>query len=159
MRHARNQAAVQKIQFQSTHPVRGATPVRAVTTVPTQISIHAPREGCDRIFQTGSVQIGVFQSTHPVRGATRVAFNRVLTCSFQSTHPVRGATRSSLKTPPSERFQSTHPVRGATMKTTRTQIPKKFQSTHPVRGATTPTGIPAWMLFISIHAPREGCDH
>ena len=33
-----------------------------------------------------------------------------------------------------------------------------FQSTHPVRGATaciTVAGMSAW---ISIHAPREGCD-
>ena len=34
-----------------------------------------------------------------------------------------------------------------------------FQSTHPVRGATT--GRVLWNLedIISIHAPREGCDH
>ena len=35
--------------FQSTHPVRGATPRRA-TSIPRRIiSIHAPREGCDAL--------------------------------------------------------------------------------------------------------------
>ena len=33
--------------FQSTHPVRGATSWRPITTVRYKISIHAPREGCD----------------------------------------------------------------------------------------------------------------
>ena len=33
--------------FQSTHPVRGATANSAYTRAYAQISIHAPREGCD----------------------------------------------------------------------------------------------------------------
>ena len=33
--------------FQSTHPVRGATPYRDGTERAIRISIHAPREGCD----------------------------------------------------------------------------------------------------------------
>ena len=34
-----------------------------------------------------------------------------------------------------------------------------FQSTHPVRGATISDGCPYIPRDISIHAPREGCDH
>ena len=34
------------------------------------ISIHAPREGCDRHTAVNSKRINVFQSTHPARGAT-----------------------------------------------------------------------------------------
>ena len=34
--------------FQSTHPVRGATCVPVGGTVLALVSIHAPREGCDR---------------------------------------------------------------------------------------------------------------
>ena len=33
--------------FQSTHPVRGATGMQLSDSVIEQISIHAPREGCD----------------------------------------------------------------------------------------------------------------
>ena len=35
----------------------------------------------------------------------------------------------------------------------------RFQSTHPVRGATLGVGLPDGVRRISIHAPREGCDH
>ena len=36
------------VQFQSTHPVRGATIANHVKNLRVVISIHAPREGCDR---------------------------------------------------------------------------------------------------------------
>ena len=39
-----------EIQFQSTHPVRGATCGWAHHGQPHSISIHAPREGCDMLF-------------------------------------------------------------------------------------------------------------
>ena len=91
------------IQFQSTHPARGATnlshPARGATKVfmlelplvfsfnprtprgvrpPTEhhralnydVSIHAPRAGCDFLFASISLALFVFQSTHPARGAT-----------------------------------------------------------------------------------------
>ena len=83
------------------------------------ISIHAPREGCDTPdILHGHQVIQVFQSTHPARGATycfgwycypKHDFNprtprgvRPPRCArpeggkrFQSTHPARGATRTS----------------------------------------------------------------
>ena len=34
------------------------------------ISIHAPREGCDVLDNTNTEHKDQFQSTHPVRGAT-----------------------------------------------------------------------------------------
>ena len=34
-------------EFQSTHPVRGATLAQITTAVLQEISIHAPRAGCD----------------------------------------------------------------------------------------------------------------
>ena len=36
---------------------------------------------------------------------------------------------------------------------------ERFQSTHPARGATGPVDGQRVLLLISIHAPREGCDH
>ena len=35
-----------------------------------RISIHAPREGCDRLPFVVGVVVAAFQSTHPGRGAT-----------------------------------------------------------------------------------------
>ena len=56
-------------EFQSTHPLRGATFLR------TCVMMH------DK-----------FQSTHPLRGATRLVISLLRTLRFQSTHPLRGAT-------------------------------------------------------------------
>ena len=56
-------------KFQSTHPVRGATPLQHVLDADGLISIHAPREGCDTTVEVAEL-LNVFQSTHPVRGAT-----------------------------------------------------------------------------------------
>ena len=103
------------MQFQSTHPVRGATlQEQADAKKQEDISIHAPRAGCDpkpcrgssgaRNFnprtpcgvRRGAAHlisgVGAFQSTHPVRGATRPGEDFLLLRKFQSTHPVRGAT-------------------------------------------------------------------
>ena len=56
-------------EFQSTHPVRGAT---------------ADWNGYQNTM--------TFQSTHPVRGATGAKKLVIGDWVFQSTHPVRGAT-------------------------------------------------------------------
>ena len=57
------------------------------------ISIHAPREGCDMKKLLILDTISSFQSTHPVRGATTEEVSAITRSLFQSTHPVRGATR------------------------------------------------------------------
>ena len=59
----------------------------------------------------------------------------------------------------SGRFQSTHPARGATNRHRHNGAAvRRFQSTHPARGATS-FSLPCFRFaFISIHAPREGCD-
>ena len=61
----------------------------------TVISIHAPREGGDRLQILGYRPCHKFQSTPPARGAT---WNTITISSvediFQSTPPARGATLS-----------------------------------------------------------------
>ncbi len=148
------------IEFQSAHPVRGAT-----------------------FFGFRILPAPLFQSTRPVRGATRIDIFPNAYKQFQSTHPVRGATLTrknrwctwtiSIHAPragcdagrrghltsrasisihaPRARcdnvrsvqggwlpvFQSTHPVRGATLRGSVSSPARSgFQSTHPVRGAT-----------------------
>ena len=148
-----------------------------------EVSIHAPREGCDPRSGISMRCPCWFQSTHPVRGATLSdAISACTRHAFQSTHPVRGATRcfssphSSTKVSihaPREgcdeggmsnyiaeiMFQSTHPVRGATYPIYDEKHREElFQSTHPVRGATETAAYRARGLRVSIHAPREGCD-
>ena len=45
-----------------------------------EISIHAPREGCDPVAATTIDQRTEFQSTHPVRGATMSSAGRTIFC-------------------------------------------------------------------------------
>ena len=81
------------LMFQFTHPGRGATDDIPVQLSKENVSIHAPREGCD-LFSVHSYLLHVvFQFTHPGRGATfdKFAVDRVLDL-FQFTHPGRGAT-------------------------------------------------------------------
>ena len=171
------------MEFQSTHPVWGATPFAFSTSLPFM----------------------AFQSTHPVWGATRTQetrfarsqnFNprtpcgvrRVGSCVSALPHPisihaprvgcdfdnpgypgggeyfnprtpcgVRHAGRGSRPGP--ERFQSTHPVWGATGQYLHAaRLPALFQSTHPVWGATSFIIHNLHINHISIHAPRVGCD-
>ena len=106
-------------------------------TTPHDVSIHAPREGCD---QQGTSKAGnpwQFQFTHPGRGATHASsLRRYLMLSFNSRTP--GGVRLTL--------DPTNYVTGW------------FQFTHPGRGATSSTGAEGFPPRVSIHAPREGCD-
>ena len=92
VRHEDLFLTAQQREFQSTHPVWGATSVEP----------HKHR-------------VLKFQSTHPVWGATTTARG---TCQhffeFQSTHPVWGATGDIAMRTIAVLFQSTHPVWGAT---------------------------------------------
>ena len=78
--------------FQSTHPVRGATCWRLLRQKRRDISIHAPRAGCD----AGAYALNILTdiSIHAPRAGCDAQFFRVLLSlrKFQSTHPVRGAT-------------------------------------------------------------------
>ena len=57
--------------FQFTHPGKGATPIEFSRDGVTDVSIHAPWEGCDTEGE-GSPKGGKrFQFTHPGKGATR----------------------------------------------------------------------------------------
>ena len=147
------------MQFQSTHPVRGATEDIQSDDLVIRISIHAPREGCDGPRPRSRPGTLRFQSTHPVRGATgHRGFLRP--CGTISIHaPREGCDPGSRdRTACTPLFQSTHPVRGATLGDYLHVAACVFQSTHPVRGATrTQTALRACSR-ISIHAPREGCD-
>ena len=146
--------------FQSTHPARGAT-------VETVLKF--------KVFE--------FQSTHPARGATCSAVHPycLSLLRFQSTHPARGATmeptrlmvRASISIhAPREGcdvgcFNQIQPMSDFNPRTPRgvrhkssfpTSVSHSFQSTHPARGATSGGCLVNADIFISIHAPREGCD-
>ena len=147
-------------QFQSTHPLRGATPtgyscciclsyfnprtpcgVRRTYIAPSlllEISIHAPLAGCDGAFIKNHALIDKFQSTHPLRGATNRPGAAKPRIAISIHAPLAGCDTATLTWQRSyEQFQSTHPLRGATDAAGGpTAKTRRFQSTHPLRGAT-----------------------
>ena len=131
-------AFLTKLQFQSTHPARGATPT----------------------FWAMALRSRRFQSTHPARGATEwISVKERLPEEFQSTHPARGATQWSegvamggpisihapregcddlLAVGEDEKAISIHaPREGCDVAINEAAAAReRFQSTHPARGAT-----------------------
>ena len=78
--------------FQFTHPGRGAARKPRYFTLILDVSIHAPREGCDVLSDMMYLLRSKFQFTHPGRGATWNTAAWSVSGRFQFTHPGRGAT-------------------------------------------------------------------
>ena len=103
-----------------------------------QISIHAPRAGCDLIARGSLRQVAEISIHAPRAGCDEFGVVPVAEeLKFQSTHPVRGAT---LKNTPAFRSLciSIHAPRAGcdVCQTLGNSECRQFQSTHPVRGAT-----------------------
>ena len=147
--------------FQFTHPGRGATGLETEVLKLRMVSIHAPREGCDAALAPPAIPAPRFQFTHPGRGATSLSGTiEVITISFNSRTPggVRRTLSGTLKEEPS--FNSRTP--GGVRRQRGLQLDnllKEFQFTHPGRGATSKPYPSISSRRVSIHAPREGCDH
>ena len=167
--------------FQFTHPGRGATSYTTTWDDNDDVSIHAPREGCDykvehvivrkvgfnsrtpggvRLSAVGLLRlIFQFQFTHPGRGATAVkkALSNTLIVSIHA--PREGCDwiySDCLNT--NESFNSRTPG-GVRPNGERTiKAAQEFQFTHPGRGATDTFARFGVFALVSIHAPREGCD-
>ena len=124
--------------FQSTHPVWGATLVSRLIKIYEVISIHAPRVGCDDIFDAAIDAHGNFNPRTPcgVRHAALVLFREHTGISIH-------APRVGCDKVPVARVVWLY----------------RFQSTHPVWGATDASQDASQAGAISIHAPRVGCDN
>ena len=146
--------------FQFTHPGRGATIPRRPKLLIRDVSIHAPREGCD--YREVVVIISQsYVSIHAPREGCDCSIVIVIVrvSSFNSRTP--GGVRlfgvgCSLTAIPS--FNSRTP--GGVRRTSRNflTLTNTFQFTHPGRGATDGQFLPSDLTDVSIHAPREGCD-
>ena len=123
--------------FQFTHPVWGATQQRSRSHTLRQVSIHAPRVGCDFLLSVIKRYRLVFQFTHPVWGATDGADDCRWYAGVSIHAPRVGCDARSSPDGHPPRFQFTHPVWGATSDArTEKQYRQMFQFTHPVWGAT-----------------------
>ena len=131
---------------------------RAGTSCST-ISIHAPREGCDLLLLTSGPPAPHFNPRTP-RGVRRGGMSAPMRGGDFNPRTPRGVRPvARTQRPGPNVFQSTHPARGATSRRADMPSVREFQSTHPARGATIGCrGHSVLHHGISIHAPREGCD-
>ena len=149
------------IQFQSTHPVRGATFAEREQSIDDAISIHAPRAGCDLTSpqsKTAAVHFnprtpcGVRLSICCQRLSMFQNFNPRTPCGVrQNSQSSNGRCRANFnpRTPCGVRLQKSQ------------KALREYCNFNP----RTPCGVRrrhggCWIYKdrISIHAPRAGCD-
>ena len=146
-------------QFQSTHPMRGATLLGFGHLPKNSISIHAPHAGCDAGNTPRYVVANYFNPRTPCGVRHPPSPSDTVTLSFQSTHPMRGATRNAAKLYRDKQISIHAPHAGCDLYIAYQFLrATKFQSTHPMRGATSKSLRLLPYKWISIHAPHAGCD-
>ena len=145
--------------FQFTHPGRGATAVVSTSEILILVSIHAPREGCDRPPLVLYSETYSFNSRTP--GGVRLSLATLLATvsMFQFTHPGRGATtfgQNNRGRPP----VSIHaPREGCDKDLSRSKTAVQSFNSRTPGGVRPNCGYSEFEpLPVSIHAPREGCD-
>ena len=147
-------------EFQSTLPMRGATPT--YTRCGTFCQYFNPHSPCGerRVRLSYDKHMDEFQSTLPMRGATaHFSPHQMAYSLFQSTLPMRGATRSSGSVTLSSSYFNPHSPCGERHGTDILHcIHGIFQSTLPMRGATFHRADGYHLLRISIHTPHAGSD-
>ena len=159
VRHSRSPQTRNRVIFQSTHPLRGATVQNSLSARYADISIHAPLAGCDDSDYKCHRSNQYFNPRTPCGVRRRVSPSRVRRLTFQSTHPLRGATRRNRFTGSARHISIHAPLAGCDPKReiritsvgnfnprtpcgVRQSAPSGaiyavvFQSTHPLRGAT-----------------------
>ena len=123
-------------EFQSTHPLRGATIGDLLELENMEISIHAPLAGCDLIESAKRVPDAI--SIHA---------------------PLAGCDDKDYYTGEIEQYFNPRTPCGVRLSApSLTLIVITFQSTHPLRGATGAGDEAGDDRVISIHAPLAGCD-
>ena len=168
-------------EFQSTHPLRGATRHQRSDHRQRPISIHAPLAGCDVIGIVTIGQPGDFnprtpcgvRPQHQTRNPIVLYFNPRTPCGVRPGQAAVNGTQEliSIHAPLAgcdrglraarDAYRHFNPRTPCGVRHVRYIPPHTrctFQSTHPLRGATRwPCGACCTMA-ISIHAPLAGCD-
>ena len=127
------------LKFQSTHPGRGATRYSWFSDVQPDVSIHAPRAGCDAAWpRARDIVASGFNPRTPGRGAT------VNAAIFF------GISNVSIHAPPGG-------VRHLGSHNSKVQINVSIHA--PPGGVRLHNAILVHLVLnVSIHAPRAGCD-
>ena len=147
--------------FQSTRPVRGATPLSCSRSCPGFVSIHAPRAGRDAGSTHSRLRTTRFNPRAPCgarqiqrrKAAVLVGFNPRAPCGARQNAMARGEILAvSIHAPRAGRdlvsimirsskygFNPRAPCWARLSFSVLIDGEERFQSTRPVRGATCPT--------------------
>ena len=159
VRHLERLFPLLAVEFQFTHPVWGATEWCLYPASVPDVSIHAPRVGCDSTASSILSTSCSFNSRTPCGVRPQRHADRRVRVRVSIHAPRVGCDRYHLvQTGCQKRFNSRTPcgVRPTTASTCTAQL--EFQFTHPVWGATYLGLLGCGYLTVSIHAPRVGCD-
>ena len=146
------------VHFNPRPPRGGRLTYRRYDDYEAYISIHAPREGGDKSYNSYNIYNLDF-NPRPPRGGRPCCYCCSWLCWHFNPRPPRGGRpNNKSKAKAKNEFQSTPPARGATCILMRITMLYLFQSTPPARGATNKVIFVSHSTAISIHAPREGGD-
>ena len=146
-------------QFQSTHPLRGATIPGVSERTYTDISIHAPLAGCDLPRGHRRPRQKDFNPRTPCGVRPLDAYTCRCSMCISIHAPLAGCDNYRLQDVLCGDISIHAPLAGCDAKNAADEIVVTlFQSTHPLRGATTRHLLVSFQNYISIHAPLAGCD-
>ena len=145
--------------FQSTRPVRGATLDFPVQKYISTVSIHAPRAGRDPPLFRGGMRIYGFNPRAPcgARHFDKCSLNSPI--SFNPRAPCGARQIVTGYAHMETSFNPRAPCGARLIGFCRFPVLSVFQSTRPVRGATVPHATTTPRGRVSIHAPHAGRDH
>ena len=147
-----------KYRFNSRTPC-GVRPIQPYLVDKSKyVSIHAPRVGCDTAPTPEATTVSV--SIHAPRVGCDLNGHTALLHRLVSIHAPRVGCDSAhcCALAMSGRFNSRTPCGVRLSISFCRATASAFQFTHPVWGATRDGGEISDRLFVSIHAPRVGCD-
>ena len=145
--------------FQSTLPLRGATPpIRHQSRKKIHFNPHSPC-GERRYGKAVEQTVWEFQSTLPLREATRYARYNPYRCDFNPHSPCGERPDPHLRAFLVDVISIHTPLAGSDDPANPKAIRNwKFQSTLPLRGATQHRRPAGRQIPISIHTPLAGSD-
>ena len=146
------------VEFQSTHPLRGATRVAGTVRRKHFISIHAPLAGCDRMVYRHAKQL--FISIHaPLAGCDGIRASRYTAVWISIHAPLAGCDQKSfLSRLPRENFNPRTPCGVRLVLVVRFGFSATISIHAPLAGCDMMSTEQRKQQNISIHAPLAGCD-
>ena len=146
--------------FQSTRPIRGATPPFLHKKRRVPISIHAPHTGRDRNRTKKACKIKIFQSTRPIRGATSIIPDFFAISNNFNPRAPYGARPNRRETRRSNHidFNPRAPYGARQIRPGNSQVQINFNPRAPYGARHYELHHRGKSRDISIHAPHTGRD-